>query len=213
MKVDVTAVTLALSLSMGISVLGPFIAPVADRYGRRSGMLIGLGIFTVGNALAAVFPSYWTFVLALLLSNLGDNVSLPAMQAYLSDRTPYQRRGLVLGITELSWALSFIIAVPLIGLLIKATAWYVPFSVLAALGVAAIGLVLWKVQKDDRKSTQEAYIYSGLRKLFTQRSAVFLLLAGLVMIIANELVNVMFSVWMKGSFQVDIAARRPGYPW
>jgi predicted MFS family arabinose efflux permease len=205
MKVDITAVTLAISLSMAISVAGPFIAPIADRHGRRSGMLVGLGIFTIGNALAALFPSYWTFLIALLLSNLGDNVFLPAMQAYLSDRTPYKRRGFVLGITELSWALSFILAIPLVGLLLKATFWYVPFTVLAGFGVLGIGLVLWKVERDGRHSLEGEHIYAGFRKLFTRRSAMFMLLAGLTMIIANEVVNVVFSVWMKDSFQVDIS--------
>jgi predicted MFS family arabinose efflux permease len=205
-NVDITAITLAISLSMATSALGPFLAPVADRYGRRTGMLLGISIFTVGNALAAIFPSYWTFLIALLLSNLGDNVFLPATQAYLSDRTPYNRRGFVLGITELSWALSFILAIPLIGLLIKATYWYAPFAVLAVLGALSIGLVLWKVNRDQHQSAEEQHIYAGLRKLFTVRNAVFLLLAGLAMIIANEVVNVVFSVWMEDSFQVQIAA-------
>lgn len=206
MQVDNTAITLAISLSMAASAAGPFIAPVADRYGRRTGMLLGLSIFTLGNALAAFAPTYWTFVLALMLSNLGDNVFLPAMQAYLSDRTPYRRRGFVLGITELSWALSFILLIPLVGLLISATHWYIPFAILAGLGVIAIGIVLWKVDRDQPKDKSEEHIYAGLKKIFTARSAVFLLLAGLAMIIANEVVNVVFSVWMEDSFQVQIAA-------
>ena len=87
MRMNLADITLAISLSMVTSALGPFIAPVADRYGRRTGMLLGLGIFTLGTALVALFPSYWTFMLALMLANLGNNVFLPAMQAYLSDRS------------------------------------------------------------------------------------------------------------------------------
>lgn len=204
--VEIGRITLAISISMAASIVGPFIAPVADRYGRRTGMLLGLALFTFGNSLAAFFPSYGTFVTALLFSNLANNVFLPAMQAYLSDRTPYRRRALVLGITEVSWALSFILAIPLIGFLIEATYWYVPFAVLAVLGVVAIGLVLWKVERDRHQTRDEERIYSGLKKLFTVRNAVFMLLAGLAMIVANEVVNVMFSVWMEDSFQVQIAA-------
>lgn len=204
--VGVGMITLAISVSMAASIIGPFIAPVADRYGRRTGMLLGLGLFTLGNSLAAFFPSYGTFVAALLFSNLANNIFLPAMQAYLSDRTPYRRRALVLGITEVSWALSFILAIPLIGFLIEVTYWHVPFMILAVLGVMAIGLVLWKVKRDRHQSREEARIYSGLKKLFTLRNAVFMLLAGLTMIVANEVVNVMFSVWMEDSFQVQIAA-------
>lgn len=204
-KVDITAISIAISLSMAASLIGPFLAPVADRYGRRTGMLLGLAIFTFGNSLAALFPTYLAFVASLLLANLGGNIFIPAMQAYLSDRTHYKRRGLVLGFTELSWAMSFILVVPLFGLLMKATSWNVPFAVLSFAGALGIGLVFWKVKYDGRHSTEGEHIYAGFRKLFKQRSAIFMLLVGFSMVVANEMVNVVFSVWMKDSFQVNIA--------
>src|SRR5512133_2381878 len=98
-----------------VGVFGPLLAPVADRYGRKRGMLLGLGLFNLGIGLVALWPSFTTFFLALVLSNLGNQTFLPAVQAYLGDRVPYHRRGRVLAFIELSWSLSFILLVPLAG--------------------------------------------------------------------------------------------------
>src|SRR5512140_422147 len=117
--------------------LGPFLAPIADRRGRKTSMLLGLGIFTLGAGVAAAWPSYPTFLAALVLTTLGNYIYLPAVQAYLGDHVPYARRGLVMAITETRWSLSFIVGVPLIGFLIAAAGWASPFGVLAGLGAAA----------------------------------------------------------------------------
>ena len=41
---EIGMISLALAVSMATSAAGPFIAPIADRRGRKIGMLIGLGI-------------------------------------------------------------------------------------------------------------------------------------------------------------------------
>ena len=112
---DIGAISLVLAASMFTSAVGPFMAPIADRRGRKVGMLIGMGIFLAGTFSASLFPSYFTFFLAIMVGNLGNNIFLPSMQAYLGDLVPYNKRGLYLAITELSWALSFILLVPLAG--------------------------------------------------------------------------------------------------
>ena len=53
---------------------------------------------------------------ALLSSTLGNLTFIPAMQAYLGDRLPYERRGRILAYTEFGWSLAFIGGVPLMGL-------------------------------------------------------------------------------------------------
>jgi len=139
---DIGAISLALAASMFTSAVGPFIAPIADRRGRKMGMLIGMGIFLAGTISASLFPSYFTFFLAIMMGNLGNNIFLPAMQAYLGDIVPYNKRGLYLAITELSWALAFILMVPLAGLIIAKTYWYGPFIALSVLGLL-MTFLLW----------------------------------------------------------------------
>jgi predicted MFS family arabinose efflux permease len=206
MQVDVATIAFAISFSLAASALGPFIAPIADRYSRRTGLLVGLGLFSIGAALVAIFPGYWTFLVALLLINLGDNVILPSVQAYISDRVPYARRGVVIGITELAWALSYIIAIPLIGVLIQYSNWFTPFGVLAGLGLLSIIIVFLRIPLDHPKTDKSARLYAGIKELFTIRNALLILAAGMLMVAANGTITVVYGVWMVDSFNLQIAA-------
>jgi predicted MFS family arabinose efflux permease len=206
LQVDLATITLAISFSMAASALGPFIAPVADRYGRRTGLLIGLVIFTFGCALAGFFPSYWSFLVGLLLINLGDNIFLPSMQAYISDRVSYEKRGVYIGVTELAWALSFILVIPLIGLLIQATWWNIPFIVLAGVGVLAVFITLLGFPADRPHPEEAPKFYAGLTRVFRVRNARLILIAGILAVTANGLVNVLFGVWMEDSFGLQVTA-------
>ncbi|HBF41276.1 MAG TPA: hypothetical protein DDW19_05755, partial [Anaerolineaceae bacterium] len=102
LSVDISRISLAIAFSFIASAAAPFLAPIADRRGRKTGMLLGIGIVLVGTLLAGLIPSYGTLFLVIMLGNLGNNLYLPAMQAYVGDHVPYQKRGLYLAITELS---------------------------------------------------------------------------------------------------------------
>jgi MFS family permease len=51
----------------------------------------------------------------------------PAIQAYLSDRTPYSRRGLIIAFIELGWSGAALVGLPLVGFLIARSTWRAPF--------------------------------------------------------------------------------------
>jgi predicted MFS family arabinose efflux permease len=206
LQIDLATITLAISFSLATNALGPFIAPVADRYGRRIGLLIGLSIFTIGCALAGFFPGYWTFLVGLLLINLGDNIFLPSMQSYISDRVSYEKRGAYIGVTEFAWSLSFILVIPLIGLLIQATWWNIPFDVLGGLGLLAIFIILIRFPGDRPHPEEAPKLYAGLAKIFQVRNAWLIMIAGILAVTANGLVNVLFGVWMEDSFRLQITA-------
>jgi len=208
MNVEIGMISLALAISMATSAVGPFLAPIADRHGRKTGMLIGLGIYLLGTLLAGFLPGYPTFFLSILLGNLGNNVFVPAIQAYLSDHTPYKRRGLYLAISELSWALSFILLVPLAGLIIEKIAWYAPFRFLSGLALLMMVLIFWLVPRE--KNTQEIdkslSIFADIKKVLTYKPALFGMLLALLILMGNEVVNVVFGVWIQDSYGVQIAA-------
>lgn len=191
---------------MATSAVGPFIAPIADRRGRKVGMLIGMGIFLAGTLAACIFPGYFTFFLAIMLGNLGNNIFLPAMQAYLGDHTPYERRGFYMAISELSWALSFILMVPLAGLIIEKTTWYGPYIALSVLGIL-MTLLIWKLIPADRPVNIEPLtIFKDIRKVLGYTPALMGILMGTAFITGNEVVNIVFGVWMQDSFGLQIAA-------
>lgn len=188
-----------------VGVLGPLLAPVADRYGRKTGMLLGMCLFLLGVSLVTIWPSFTTFFLALILANLGNQVFLPSVQAYLGDRIPYQRRGAVLAMTELSWSLSFILLVPLLGLLLARFGWSAPFWLLTGLGLLALILVARQVPADrPHESFRENAIWHGLRQVVSNRMALVALSFNLLITTGNEVVNLVFGVWMQDRFHVQI---------
>lgn len=208
LNVSVSQVSLAMAISMATAAIGPFVAPIADRHGRRAGMLIGLGLFLLGTLLAGLFPGYPTFFLVILLGNLGNNIFVPAIQAYLSDRTPYKKRGLYIAISELSWALAFILLVPLAGLIIDKVTWYAPFWILSGLAVLMIVLVLVFIpnDKDQTPAGEEVPLFADFKKVLTYTPALLGMLLGLLIIVGNEMVNVVYGLWIKDSFGLQIAA-------
>jgi len=190
-----------------VGALGLFLAPVADHLGRKAGMLLGLVIYTLGVSLVAVWPSFPAFFVALVLANLGNQVFLPAMQAYLGDRIPYRRRGRVLAITELSWSLSFILLAPLMGLLIARLGWTAPFWILTGLGILSLVLLAWRVPSDRIAGLNRPDgLWRRLKQVLTSPPALVALSFGLLITMANEVVNVVFGVWMGDDFGLDIAA-------
>jgi len=204
--VDITALSLALTGRSLAGAFVPFIASVADQRGRRFGMLAGIALFTIGVSLVALWPSLLTLTAALILALLGKYMFDPAMQAYFGDRVPYQRRGLALAITEFSWSLSFIIGVPAMGFLIASYGWSAPFPVLALLGLCMFAVIWWMAPKRDANRIPARNPWSNFSTVLRNLPALVGVSIALWASTANELVNVIFGVWLEDSFGLQIAA-------
>jgi predicted MFS family arabinose efflux permease len=204
--VDITALSFALTGRSLVGAFVPFIASVADQRGRRFGMLAGIALFTIGVALVALAPSLWTLTGALILALLGKYMFDPAMQAYFGDRVPYQRRGLALAITELGWSMAFIIGVPAMGFLIARSGWAAPFPVLTVLGLGMFAVIWWMAPRRDTNHIPVRNPWSNFGAVLRNAPA----LAGISIALwagaANELVNLIFGVWLEDSFGLQIAA-------
>jgi predicted MFS family arabinose efflux permease len=204
--VDLAALSIALTTRSVAGTFGPLLASVADSRGRKIGMLFGTILFTVGLSIIAFWPSYLTFLVALILTTLGKYVFDPSMQAYIGDRTSYQRRGLVIAFTEMGWSLSFILGIPLMGFLIAREGWIAPFPLLALLGLATLALLTWQLPKDPVPAKDRPNIRENFGVILTYWPALLGLGVGLLMSSANEVVNLVFGVWMEDSFGLKIAA-------
>jgi predicted MFS family arabinose efflux permease len=170
-------------------------------------MLLGIFLFIAGMSLVAIAPSFWTFSIALLLAILSNNLFYPSMQAYFGDRIPYERRGTALAVTEGSWSLAFIAGVPAMGWLIARFGWNAPFPLLAGLGVVMF-LVVWQIlpRNDPLRSQPTATSAQNVRAVLTNIPALAGISIALWASAANELVNLIFGVWLEDSFGLRIAA-------
>lgn len=204
---DMTAMATAVSASMAASAVGPFLAEIADRRGRKAGMLLGLTIYTLGVGLMLIWPVYTAFLIALLLASLGNNIFVPAVQAYVGDKVPYEKRGLTLSILEVSWAGAFIVGVPLIGVLITHSGWQSPFLWLFVLGVISIAAVVLLVPSlQPIRQVEEDAGKSRFVMIWETPAAMFGLAMGFLVIMGNNLISVIYGVWMEEAFGLKIAA-------
>lgn len=202
---DLATFSYALTVRSLLGALGPFVATAADRRGRKVGLLLGAALFTLGISVVVFWRTFAGLAVAMCLSSFGKYIFDPAMQAFLSDRIPYHRRGQLLAVTEFSWSLAFIIGIPLMGLLIEQRSWLAPFPLLAGLGLLIIAGLAWLIPGEEKPVDPPALL-TNLRQIVTSPAALAGLALGLCMSGANELVNLIFGVWLNQSFGLQIAA-------
>ena len=183
---------------------GPFLASIADSRGRKVGVLFGLLLFIAGSAVVVFCPTYPGLVVALILTILGKVVFDPSIQSYLGDKIPYAQRGRILGIIEMSWSGAFLLGVPLIGFLIARSYWLAPFpllGILAGLGLIAIGILL-----PNDVAVKRPNMLTNFGSVLHSSSALAGLLVTFTISASNEMVNLVFGVWMEASFGLAVAA-------
>jgi EmrB/QacA subfamily drug resistance transporter len=72
-------------------------AALGDRFGRRRMFTIGIGLFTVASALAALAPSINALIAARALQGVGGAIVTPLTLTILSAGVPADKRGVALG--------------------------------------------------------------------------------------------------------------------
>ncbi len=189
-----------------VGIVSPFLASLADTRGRRTGMLAGMILFCLGTLVVSIFPTSLGFFLFLILSMLGKAIFDPSLQAYFGDTIPFERRGFVLGITETSWSLSFFLGVPVVGFLMSRLGLLSPFLFLTALGILSFLAILVFIPADPSSKTSDQTILANFGLVLRSGTAVAGLGVMLLICTANQLVNVVFGVWLNQSFGLQIAA-------
>lgn len=135
MGVTIADISLALTARSMVGVISPLISSLADRYNKRFGMLIGIGLFTVGNSAIWLWPVFPVFVAGMSAAFLGVFVFVASTQAFIGDEVQYGQRGTMIAFVEMNWSLAFVAGVPLVGLLIAAHGWMAPFPLFTILGL------------------------------------------------------------------------------
>ena len=202
--VSVQRLSLALTWRSLVGATGPFLASIAESRGRKVGMLTGMFLFSSGIAIVVFWPTIWGFTLALVVSTLGKTVFDPAMQAYLGERIPYERRGFILGIVELGWSGAFVVGVPLIGVVIVKAGWLAPFPLLSLLGFTALAAIYRLIPHDPPGPSGRASMFSNFGIVFASSAALAGLLVTFLVSVSNELVNLVIGIWLEDAFGLKI---------
>jgi DHA1 family inner membrane transport protein len=171
-------------------------------------MLAGLGMLTGGMLAGGLLPTYGVVLPALFLAGLGKSVFDPALQAYVGQRVPYQRRGLAIGLIEFAWAGSALVGLPLVGLLIERMGWQAPFFVLGGLALLSM-VALRALSPDDSHQQRDAESPASFReawqRLSGERAALGALGFGLLVSAANDNLFVVYGLWLESAFGLSVA--------
>ena len=209
--VPLTAITSLIAVNQLSAVLGVGFGPLADRWGYRKMMTAGLGMLGVGMLAAAFLPLYSVVMVALLLAGFGKTIFDPALQGFVGQRVPFERRGLVVGLVEVSWAASTLVGVPLIAILIERFGWQAPFLVLGVGGVLGALLVGGLLPAPERRedcggAKKTGGLLTSLLGLFKDKTAAGFLSYAFLMNLANDVIFVTYSTWLEGQFSLGVVA-------
>jgi len=203
--VPVETLTTMLSLRGALGMSAPVFGPLADRLGRRTAMLIGMGLFCIGLSLVAAFPGIVTLFIVVMLIISAKFVFDPALQAYLAERIPYSQRGLAVALSELAWSGAVLIGVPLVGILIARGGWRAPFLPLAVVGaLAAVWIVLIIPADAPHGRHAKAITLRQWLSLLREPSVMAAMAINLLSSGANESLNVVYGVWLERNFALTV---------
>ena len=115
-------------------------AALGDRFGRKRLFIVGLGVFTVGSACAALSPSSSTLILARALQGLGGAITMPLTLTILSDAVSPAKRPLALGAWGGIGGLAVAVGPVVGGAITQGVSWHWIFWVNVPIGLATMVL-------------------------------------------------------------------------
>jgi EmrB/QacA subfamily drug resistance transporter len=126
---------------------------LADRYGRRAGFVLGLGVFTAASAACAASDGIWTLVAFRAVQAVGAALLTPASLGLVLASSAPEHRARSVKIWAASGAVAAALGPVFGGLLVEAD-WRWVFLVNVPVGVVAIGGALrWAPRSRDESVT------------------------------------------------------------
>jgi EmrB/QacA subfamily drug resistance transporter len=116
---------------------------LADRYGRKRMLLIGVVVFTVGSCLTAVAASPAMLIFGRGIQSLGASAYTPAATALLISAFPPHRLPLAVGVWAVAGGVSSAAAPAVGGLAIDAGGWRWAFWLNVPVALLVLGLGPW----------------------------------------------------------------------
>jgi EmrB/QacA subfamily drug resistance transporter len=122
-------------------------AALGDRFGRRRLLAIGLGLFTVGSAAAALAPTIGALDAARAVQGLGGAIVMPLTLTILSAAVPAERRGLALGVWGGISGLAIAFGPLVGGAVVDGISWHWIFWLNVPIGIVLVPLVLMRLDE------------------------------------------------------------------
>ncbi len=210
-SVPASSIQTVIALNNGTGLLSPIFGTISERYGRKPVMLAMLSMMSVMSFAGAIFSNYGVFIVVMFAFGIGKIIYDPTFQAYLGDVIPFHRRARVMGIAELSWAFSLVIAAPVVGFILDSSSLQTVFIFLGVcliLGTVAV----WIFVESDVKSKNERATIKFINpiksfQIISQHPpAVFALIFAVCLTMSHEMFFINYGLWMEESFDLVLTA-------
>ena len=204
LKLTLTGFSWLLFIRSLAGFVGPLFGVLADRYGRRKIMAVGLLAQCIGVMGIVLLPGWWTAV-PMVLFGVGSTIFIPVQQAYISDQVSYEKRGRALASVDISYATVGIFVLPVVGWLIETFGWRNPFFVLSFLSLIAAAIVWHKFPGTEERSQAGQTLPAMWRACLKPNVAASIGVALLLFVSLGCFVTV-WSVWLSSDFGLDAVA-------
>ena len=113
----------ALAQAMSTAACAPILGKVGDVIGRRTTLILGIGVFTLGNVLSALANSLAFMMVARFIVGIGTAAMGPVILAYIATEFPQDRVAKGFALYMLLSSASVIIGPTVGGLIVSAYGW------------------------------------------------------------------------------------------
>jgi EmrB/QacA subfamily drug resistance transporter len=127
-------------------------AALGDRFGRKRMFILGLGVFTLGSAAAALAPTTGALIAARALQGVGAAVVTPLTLTLLSEAFPTARRGIAIGIWSGVSGLGVALGPVVGGAVAGGLSWQWIFWINVPVGLVVIPLALLRLGESRGQS-------------------------------------------------------------
>lgn len=134
--------------------VAPLYGKLSDIFGRRSMMLVAIGLFVMGSILCAAAPNMMLLILGRGLQGIGGGGILPLCQSVIADVVAPRERGRYQAYMGVVWVTSGVGGPVFGGVLAEHFHWSLIFWINVPLGLAAAALTyiyLARIPRHDRR--------------------------------------------------------------
>ncbi|MGV0837480.1 MDR family MFS transporter [Mycolicibacterium thermoresistibile] len=141
----------------------PIYGKLADLYGRKPILIVGVVVFMIGSALSAASWNMLTLTIFRAIQGLGAGAISATVQTVAGDLYSVAERGRIQGYLSSVWGISAIIAPALGGMFAQYLTWRWIFLVNIPIGIVALYLIVRDLHEDVvRRPHRIDYLGAGL---------------------------------------------------
>jgi len=137
-----TAGLLVSAYAIGVMVGAPVMTLAFSRFGKRTALMLLMGIFTIGNLLSAMSPDYWTLLAARLVTSLNHGAFFGLGSIVAASVVPKEKQASAVATMFMGLTIANIGGVPAATWIGQQIGWRMAFAGTAGLGLVAIS-ALW----------------------------------------------------------------------